>query len=524
MQPKLQYTITKFNREAVDAVYAGAREVSEAVATTLGPLGRNVLIDKGYTTVIIHDGVNVSLQINPEEPFARNGANVMKEATQKMRDSVGDGTTAACILTQAIIDEALKVTATGINPMLIRRGLESGAEKVIKELSILATPVTTLDQKIQIATISAQDSVLGKLVAETVHKIGDDGILTVEESKASETYVEHQEGMQIDKGFAHSFMITDHERQLSILEGCSVLITDYPLTTLAEIGKFLDQVIFPNTKKVLFIAPEIGMEFMQVLLGARASGQFLGVAMRAPGLGMMQTEMLQDLCALTGAKLISKDAGMQFDTLPFEVLGKAKRIVLSKTATIITNGAGHKDDILQRIAVIRKQMEDDTLSDYDHEQLKARLGKLTDGVAVIKVGGLTEVEMKERKERAEDAKCSVQAAVRSGFVPGGEMAYIVCLAKLDEQITGEKILKAALAQPFKRLVTNGGFDSGELFAQLRTMDYGSGFDVVKGEFTDMVKDGIIDSAAIPQTAVKTAVSVATQLISLGAAVAIKNEI
>lgn len=525
---KPQFTSVLFNKAATDAVYTGMREVTEAVATTLGPLGRNVLIDKGYETVIIHDGVKVSLAINPEEPNARAGANIIKEATKRQRDEVGDGTTAVAILTQAILDEALKVTATGINPMLLRRGLESGAAKVINKLSRLSTPVKTLDQKIQIATISAEDPELGRLVAETVHKIGDEGILTVEESKAAETYAEHQEGMQIDKGYAHGFMMTDPERQLAILEDCHVLITDHPLNTIAEIGKFLEKTIFPNTKKVLFISPEIGADFMTVLLGAKMQGAFLGVAMRAPGIGAMQTEILQDLCALTGATLITKEAGMQFDDQPFSVLGQAKRIVLSKLSTVITNGGGHRDDILARIQIIKKQLEDETISDYDREQLKARLGKLTDGVAVIKVGGMTEVEMKERKERADDAVCSTQAAVKSGLVPGGEIAYLACLEVLDEQILGEKILKEALKQPFRRLVENAGYDAGQLLERLESKNYRSdivnaGFDVTDGKIKDMIKTGIIDSAAISTTAIKTSVSVAIQLSSLGAAITIDND-
>lgn len=529
-----QYTTTLFDKNATDAVYKGMREVTESVATTLGPLGRNFLIDKGYETVIIHDGVKVSLAINPEDPFERAGANLIKEATKRQRDEVGDGTTAVAVLTQAIIDESLKATATGINPMTLRRGLESGAEKVIKKLQSLSTPVKTLEQKIQIANISAEDPELGRLVAETVDKIGTDGILTVEESKAAETYVEHQEGMQIDKGYAHGFMITDPERQVAVLEDAHVLITDHPLNSIAEIGKFLDQVVFPNTKKVLFIAPEIGVDFMQVLLGAKMQGAFLGVAMRAPGLGAMQTEILQDLCALTGAKLITKEAGMKFEDQPFDVLGQAKRIVLSKISTVITNGAGHKDDILQRIQVIKRQMKDETLSDYEHEQLKARLGKLTDGVAVIKVGGITEVEMKERKERADDAVCSTQAAVKSGLVPGGEVAYLTCLDVLDESVLGEKILKDALKAPFERLVQNAGLDSGQMLERLENIhdinkDYGkkliknAGIDVLTGKITDMIMSGIIDAAAIPMTAVKTAVSIAVQFITLGGATIINNE-
>ena len=539
MNPE-KYTTVKFGKQAIDAIYEGVTETCEATATTLGPLGKNVLIDRGYDVIILHDGVSVSNSINPEEPYKRAGARIVQEAAKRQRDSVGDGTTVSMVLTKAILDESLKATATGINAMTIRRGLESGASKVVKKLQQLATPVKTLEQKIQIATISAEDAELGKLVAETIHKIGDQGVLTVEESKAADTYVEIQEGMQVDRGYAHAFMITDPERQTAVLEDAHVLITDIPLNTIAEIGKFLEQTIFPNTKKVFFIAPEIGNDFMTVLLGAKMQGAFLGVAMRAPGIGHTQTEILQDLCALTGAKLITREAGMKFDDQPFSVLGTAQRIVSSKIATIITNGGGHKQDIEQRIAVIKRQMEDDTISDFDREQLKGRLAKLTNGVAVIKVAGQTEVEMKERKERAIDAVCSTQSAVKHGAVPGGEVSYLSCIDVLDDKILGEKILKDALKAPFKRLVSNAGYDPGEKLNELNQNTYelanvgnrtmmkvdrrvGFGFDVVDGVFKDMIKSGIIDAAQVPITAVKTAVSVAVQLSSLGAAVVLQNQ-
>jgi len=524
MQPQDKHTTVKFGKDAIDAVYEGVREVTEATATTLGPLGSNVLIDKGYETTILHDGVSVANSINPEDPFKRNGAHVIQEAAKKQRDAVGDGTTAVMVLAQAILDESLKATASGVNRMTLRKGLESGRDKVIAKLETLKTPVKTLAQKIQIATISAEDPELGKLVAETVHKVGDDGIITVDTSKAMETYVEMQEGMQIDKGYTHPFMITDPERQTAVLEDCHVLVTDHSLNTLAEIGKFLDQIVFPNTKKVLFIAPEIGLDFMQVLLGAKMQGQFLGLAMRAPGIGYMQGEILQDICALTGAKLITKEANMRFEDQPFDVLGKAGRVVMSKVSTIITGGGGHKDDILQRIAIIKKQMEDDSYSDYDMEQLKGRLAKLTNGVAVIKVGGETDIEVKEKKERAEDAKCATQSAVKYGLVAGGEIAYLATLDELDENILGEKILKEALQEPFKRLVSNAGYDAGQMLERIRNIgDIHTGFDVVRGKIQDMVPAGIVDPVSVPITAVRTAVSVAVQLSSLGAAVVLNNE-
>ncbi len=519
-----KHTLVKFDKDAIDAVYKGVRQVIDATVVSLGPRGRNVLLDYGYQTKIVHDGVSIASTINPEDPFERNGAHIVQEAAKKQRDECGDGTTAVLALCGAILDETLKATASGINPMSIRRGLESGAEKVVAKLKKLSTPVKTLEQKIQIATISAEDAELGKLVADTVHKVGDDGVITIEESKAAETYVEHQEGMQVDKGYAHNFMITDPERQTAVLEDCYVLITDHAIQTVAEIGQFLEKVIFPNTKKVLFIAPEIGLDFLQVLLGAKMQGQFLGIAMRAPGVGPHQIEILQDLCALTGATLITKEAGMKFDDQPFEVLGRANRIVMNKISTIITGGKGHKRDIEQRLAVINKQLKDEDISDFDKEQLKARYAKLTNGVAVIKVAGQTEVEMKERKERAIDAVSSVQSAIKYGYVPGGEIAYLACAPELDEEILGERILQDALEAPFKRLVENAGYDSGAKFWQwLDThVDKPIGFDVTDGKFKDMIKSGIIDSAAIPITAVRTAVSVATQLSSLGAAIVLKN--
>lgn len=537
-EPK--YTQVKFNKDAIDSLYEGVTEVCEAVATTLGPKGRNVLIDKGYDVKILHDGVEVANSINPEEPFKNRGARIIQEAAKKQRDQVGDGTTVVTILTKAILDKALEATAGGVNAMELRKGLESGAEKVIHKIEELSTPVKTLDQKIQIGTISAEDAVLGKLIAETIHDIGDDGVFTVEESKASETYVEQQDGMQLDKPMAQYFMMTDVERQMAILEDVPILVTDFPLTNLPEIATFFDNEVFSQTKKCVFISPEIGGDFMNVLLGSKLQGKFLGLAVRAPGIGWMQTETLQDIAALTGATFVTREAGKTLNDYTFAVLGKAERVQAGRVSTVIIGGNGHKDDVLQRIQVIRTQMQDDTLSEWDHEQLKGRLAKLTNGVATVKVGGQTEVEMKERKERAIDAIASVQAAVKYGFVPGGEIIYLNALGVLDESILGERILKQALVQPFKRLVENAGHDGGEKLAELKQSSHylqvsGTtgkqlgevksniiGFDVTDNQFKDMVKAGIIDATSISTTAVKTAVSVAVQLSSLGAAVVLQN--
>lgn len=521
MNPK--HTTVKFNEEAIDSVYAGVNEVCEATATTLGPLGRNVLIDKDYKTVIIHDGVGVANSINPEEPFKRNGAKVIQEAAKKQRDEVGDGTTAVMVLTKAILDGTLKATGSGTNPMLLKRGLESGAKKAVKAIEKLSKPIKSLDQKVQIATISAQDADLGRLIAETIHEIGDEGVITVDQSKAVETIVEKQKGMQIDKGLVNQFLMTDPERMRAVLEDCYVLVTDIPLNELAPIGKFLENTIFPNTKKCLFISPEIGTDFIAVLIGAKMQGQFLGLGMRAPGLASMQTDVLQDICALTGATLITKEAGHKFDDFGFEALGHVNRVIQSKTSTILEGGAGNKKDIAQRIAVIKGQMKDEDMTDYDQEQLKGRFARLTNGVAVIKVGGQTEIEMTERYERADDAVRATQAACKYGVIPGGEIVYLSATSALDTNDIGEKILSEAIKAPFKRLVENGGYDGGEKLALVWSRPNTEGFDVTDGTFKDMVKAGIIDPTAVPTNAIKTAVSVAIKLSSLGAAVVLNND-
>lgn len=526
MNPNQNYTETKFNQDAIDSVYKGVNEVAEAVATTLGPMGRNVLIDKGYETSIIHDGVNVSLIVNPEEPFARNGANVMKEATKRQRDLVGDGTTCVAILTQAILNEALKIVSAGNNPMMLRRGLESGANKVCEYIKKnLTTPVKTLAQKRQIATISAEDEELGKLVSDTIEKVGSEGIITVEESKGGDTYVEIQEGMQIDKGYAHELLITDPERLTCVVEDVQVLVTDLNMNNLAECAKFINDVVAPNTKKICIIAPEIGGDFLQAMIGTKLQGKLLPLLVRAPGIGSNQRDSLLDIAALTGAKFITKESGVTLDEVTFNDLGRATRIISSRVSTIITGGKGKKTDVLDRILLIKTQMKDDDISEYDREQLNARLGRLTNGVAVIKVSGQTEVEMKERKERVIDSVASTKSACKHGMVAGGEVTYLNALHVLDTSIMGEKILKNALTAPFKRLVENAGFDGGEQLNQrtLYAKKPNFGFDVTDGTFKDMIDNGIIDSAAIPTTAIQTAVSVAVQLSSLGSAIVIKNK-
>lgn len=508
-----------FGDEATQSIMKGVNLVCEATATTLGPLGRNVAIDKEYAHVVLHDGVSVSESINPKEPYEKLGAKIIKEAAKKQRDQVGDGTTAVMVISRAILREALKAVASGINPMLLRKGLEEGAKRVVDSLNEKAIPITTLKQKIQIASISAEDEELGKMIAETRHKIGDEGIMVVEESKMPDTFIEMQDGMQFERGYAHPFMVTEPERQVCILEDVPVLITDKPLSNLAEIGKFLEkEVLNKGQVKMVFIVPEVGGDFLSAMLGAKVSGKFLGLVVKNPMVGSHATEFLQDLCAMTGAKLVSKEAGHKFEDITLDWCGRIGRIVSSKVSTTITNGGGLKDDVLQRIQVIKEQMKATDLSDFDKEKLKERLAKLTSGVAVVKVGGETEVEMRERKERAIDAIAATTAAIKYGIIAGGEIPYLSARNVLDKSVFGQKILYDALAEPFKKLVTNAGYDGGEMLATQKGVVEGCGFNVVNGMWVQMIKSGILDPVSVLTSAIKTAVSVSIQIMSIGAVV------
>lgn len=513
-------TTVLFGDDARTAIMVGVNLVCDATSTTLGPLGMNAAIDKGYKHEVIHDGVNTAISVNPKDPYAKLGAKIIKEAAKKQRDEVGDGTTAVMVLTQAILKEALKATSSGVNAMTLRKGLESGSKKVIEELKKLTKPITTLEQKINIATISAEDKELGEVIAKTIHEIGAEGIMTVEESKLPETIVERQEGMQIDKGYAHPWMITDPERKTASLDDVAVLVTDYPLTDMREIGTFLNEKVVGEgkTTKLVFISPEISGDFLSSLVVSKAQGTFLGLAVKCPFVGSQQAEFMQDLCALLGAKLVSKEAGHKFSEIDLSWLGKVERIVSSAVSTIFTNGGGSRKAVLQRIQIIKKHLEDKTITEFEKANLQERLGKLTNGIAVVKVGGETEIEMNERKERAIDAVAATQAAVKYGIVQGGETVYLTARESLDQSNLGEKILYDALSQPFKKLVSNAGYDSGEKLAELKSQKTLFGFDVTDGTFKDMIKSGIIDPLLVPETAVKTAVSVATQIMTIGAVI------
>lgn len=507
-----------FADEARVKLLKGATTLRDAVATTLGPLGHNVAIAKGdpkgnvYERIVVHDGVTCAKAIDPIDPYENMGASLIRESAQKQVDLVGDGTTVTIVLAHAILSSCLKLMAAGVNAMSLRRGIEEGVTKLIKEIEKHATPVKTLKDKIAVATISAEDKELGELIAKTLHDIGDDGVMTVEESRGAETLVEKQEGMQLDKGFVNPFFVTDPSKMTATISDCHVLVTDKPLTSIAEIGEFLNTKIFPNTKKLLFISPEVGGDLLPVLIENKLSGNFLSLAVGAPSFGDNQKQCLLDICALTGATFISQEAGHSFNDCDFSVLGKVEKVSANRSSTILLGGAGSKKAVQERISSIKHQLSTIDVP-FDIEKLKERLGKLTNGIAVLRVGGQTEIEMKERKERALDAIAATKAAITDGIVAGGETIYLKIKDVLGNS-PAETVLKEALMMPFKQLMDNSGLDSGTMLAVMGD----KGIDVTDGKVKDLLKSGIIDPAQVSKLALKNGSSTAIMLATTGAVI------
>lgn len=508
-----------FDDEAKTKVLQGIDTLYRAVAGTLGARSRSVGIVTKFPNGIqflrvLKDGVSVAKAVNPEDPFESFGVEVVRQAAQKQVDQVGDGTTVTVILAHALIHACQRAINNGTEPMSLEKPLIEAIEKACGQLDKLSTPIKTLDQKTDIATISANgDKELGKLIAQTLHSIGKDGILTVQESKKLTTEVTRQEGMQLDTGYAHPLFMTNQERQTADLENVPVLITDKALNNLQELGPFLNMVS-KQSPKLVIIAPDYSAEVLGVLLENKINNTFLSLCIKAPGVSNNQRDILQDLAALTGATYISSDAGINLKDIPFETLGNISRISSTKNATIITQENPNPDPLKTRIAGIKTQMEDDTISDFEREKLKERLGKLTNGIAVLNIGGTTEIEMQERKERALDAIGATQAAIREGIVPGGETAYLP-LRIINPQSVTDQILNEVLEAPFLKLMENAGFN-GEI--KLYEIQNGGGIDVTDGIIKDMRTEGIIDPVAVSKCALRNALSVAIPIIELGAVI------
>jgi chaperonin GroEL len=508
-----------FDQDARAAMKEGIDALAEAVKITLGPKGRNVVLDKKFgAPTITNDGVTIAKEIELEDPFPNIGAQLAKEIASKTNDIAGDGTTTATVLGQSIVAEGLKNVTAGANPMALKRGIEKGTEKVVARLRELATPVTEREQMAQVASISANnDEAVGDLIGECIEKVGKDGVVTVEESKSIHTEVEYVEGMQFDRGYISPYFVTNSDKMEAELEEPYILITDKKITAVADILPMLEKVL-KVTKELLIICEDCDGEALATLAVNKLRGTMNVVAVKAPGFGDRRKENLGDIAALTGGKVISDDLGRRLDSVEVEDLGRARRVVIAKDETTIVEGHGTREDIDGRIVQIKAAL-DNTTSDWDREKLQERLGKLAGSVAVIKVGAATEVELRERKHRVEDALSATRAAIEEGIVPGGGVALINAQDSLDSLVlegderTGVVILRRALEEPLRRIAVNAGQDGSVIVQEVRTLPAGQGYDAARDEFGDMLGRGIIDPLKVTRSALENAVSIAGMVLT-----------
>jgi chaperonin GroEL len=517
----------KFDQEARNAVLEGVNILADAVKVTLGPKGRNVVIEKSFgSPVVTKDGVTVAKEIELEDHFQNMGAKMVKEVASKTSDTAGDGTTTATLLAQAIYREGYKVVAAGINSMEVKRGIDAAVEEVVKELKKLSKPVKEQKEIAQVGTISANnDRTIGDIIAEAMNKVGKEGVITVEEAKAIETSLEVVEGMQFDRGYISPYFVTDPEKMETVLEDPFILLYEKKLSNMKELLPILEQ-IAKTGSPLLIISEDVEGEALATLVVNKLRGTLKCAAVKAPGFGDRRKAMLEDIAILTGGKAIMEDVGIKLEKMKLGDLGKAKKVVIDKDNTTIVEGAGNASAIEGRIKQIRVQIEE-TTSDYDKEKLQERLAKLAGGVAVIKVGAATETEMKEKKARVEDALHATRAAVEEGIVPGGGVAYLRCLSavkklKLEgDRQTGVDIVMKALEEPIRQIAQNAG-QEGSVVAERVKQEKGTlGFDADKEEYTDMIEAGIIDPTKVVRFALQNAASVASLLITTEAAVAEK---
>ena len=512
-----------YSDEARSKLRIGINKLADAVATTLGPKGRNVAIDKKWGAPnVVHDGVTVAKEIDLEDPFENMGAQLIKEAASKTNDVAGDGTTTATILAQAISEEGLKNITAGTNPMIIKRGIEIGVEAVVEQLKKAAKKVSNKEETAQVATISAADETIGNLIAEALEKVGKDGVVTVEESKGLETNVEYKEGMEFDRGFVSPYFVTDSAKMESSIENPHILITDKKISSISDLLPLLEKLV-QATKELVIIADDIDGEALATLVVNKMRGTMNILAIKAPGFGDRRKETLEDIAVLTGGTLISEDTGIKMDAITPEMLGKADRVTSDKDNTVIVGGKGGKNKIDARISQIRTQIEK-TTSDFDKEKLEERLAKLAGGVAVVNVGAATEVELKEKKERVNDAVMATKAAIEEGVVVGGQVALIRASKAMDnvnvegEEKVGIKILRHALRKPLLKLAENAGADAGWVVREVEKAEGNIGFNAISGEFEDLVKAGVIDPVKVTRNALQNAASVAVMVLTTEALV------
>ena len=522
--------IIKFDEDARRGMENGLNLLADTVKVTLGPKGRNVVLDKKWgAPTITKDGVSVAKEIDLDDPFERIGAELVKEVAKKTDDVAGDGTTTATVLAQALVHEGLRNVAAGSNPIALKRGIDQAVEAIVAQLHADAKPVETTEQIAATASISANDPAIGKLIAEAFEKVGAEGVVTVEETNSFDTTLETTEGMRFDKGYLSAYFVTDQERQEAVLEDAYVLLMDSKISNVKDIVPVLEKVM-QTGKPLAIIAEDVEGEALATLVVNKIRGTFKSVAVKAPGFGERRKAMLQDMAILTGGQVISETVGLSLENADLELLGRARKIVVSKDETTIVEGAGDKDMLDARVRQIRQEIEN-TDSDYDREKLQERLAKLAGGVAVIKSGAATEVELKERKHRIEDAVRNARAASEEGLVAGGGVALIqaaaVALPKLDaltgDEATGVNIVRLSVSAPLKQIAENAGVEGGVVADRVANMEPGHGLNASTGEYTDLMAAGISDPVKVTRSALQNAASIAGMFLTTEAVVADKPE-
>jgi len=520
-----------FGEDARKALQSGIDKLANTVKITLGPKGRNVVLDKKYgAPLITNDGVTIAKEIELDDPFENMGAQLVKEVATKTNDAAGDGTTTATLLAQALVREGMKNIAAGANPMVLKKGMDQAVDTAVETIVANSKKIEGSEEIARVGAVSAADENIGKLIAEAMEKVTADGVITLEESKTAETYSEVVEGMQFDRGYIAPYMVTDTDKMEAVLDDAYILITDKKISNIQEILPLLEQIVKAG-KKLLIIAEDVEGEALSTLIVNKLRGTFTCVAVKAPGFGDRRKEMLQDIAILTGGQVISSELGLELSETTMEQLGRARQVVVQKENTIIVDGAGNSDDIKARVGQIKSQIEN-TTSDFDREKLQERLAKLSGGVAVIKVGAATEVEMKEKKLRIEDALAATKAAVEEGIVAGGGTALINAMPAVKKLVdklsgdekTGAQIVYEALEEPVRQIAVNAGLEGSVIIDKIiRSRKVGYGFNAYTSEYVDMIPAGIVDPTKVTRSALQNAASVASMVLTTESLVADKKD-
>ena len=520
-----------FSEDARHALERGINKLADTVKVTLGPKGRNVVLDKKFgAPLITNDGVTIAKEIELDDPFENMGAQLVKEVSTKTNDVAGDGTTTATLLAQAIIREGMKNVTAGANPMIMRAGISKAVEAAVEAVKAASQKVNGTEDIARVAAVSSANETIGKLIAEAMEKVSADGVITVEESKTAETYSEIVEGMQFDRGYISPYMVTDTEKMEAVIDDASILITDKKISNIQEILPLLEKIVQAG-KKLVIIAEDIEGEALATLLVNKLRGTFTCVGVKAPGFGDRRKEMLKDIAILTGGQVVSEELGMDLKETTVDMLGHARQIKVQKENTIIVDGAGDAAEIKARVGQIRSQIET-TNSEFDREKLQERLAKLAGGVAVIKVGAATEIEMKEKKLRIEDALNATRAAVEEGIVAGGGTVFVNAISAVEKLIsktegderTGVRIIAKALEEPVRQIAANAGIDGSIVLDKIKnSRRTGYGFDAYSNKYCDMIKAGIVDPAKVTRTALENAASIASMVLTTESLVADKKE-